>query len=332
MIRAITVLLLGTIVAACDSQGSQGTVTRLHTQFDALVPEGAEIEQIASGFQFTEGPVWRGDHLLFSDIPADTVYRWSAETGVSEHLQPVSLPNPPGVGGSNGLATHPDGGLVLCEHVNRRVALMSPEGERITLASHYDDRRLNSPNDIVYHSSGSAFFTDPPYGLAGLEDDPARELDFNGIYRLDPDGTVTLLTDQQTRPNGIGLSPDEETLYVANSDRTPGPDLDNRRGKIWVAYPVNTDLTLGTGRVFFDANSMDVDGVPDGLAIDVHGNLFATGPGGVLVMSPEGRHLGTISPPELPANVGFGDDGKTLYMTARTSVYRIRLATTGLIW
>ena len=198
---------------------------------------------------------------------------------------------------------------------------MALDGERVTLADRYDGKRLNSPNDIVFHSSGAAFFTDPPYGLDGHDASENKEQDHNGIYRLDPDGTVTLLETGQTRPNGLGLSPDEKVLYVANSDAAPN--------RYWKKYAVNDDLTLGEGEMFFDASDMEAMGAPDGLAIDVNGNVFATGPGGVLVFSPDGRHLGTIAPAELPANTAFGGDGSTLYMTARTGLYRVATSTRG---
>ena len=298
-----------------------GTVDGL----EGLVAPGAVVEKVSEGFQFTEGPVWIGGaedgSLLFSDIPADRVYEWSEREGSSVFLDPVFLPEleTNGQGGSNGLTVDSEGRVVLCEHGNRRVARIEADGTRITLADRYDGMRLNSPNDIVYHSSGAAFFTDPPYGLASPE---AAELDWNGIYRLDTDGTVTLLADGQTRPNGIGLSPDEQTLYVANSDQ---------EARIWMAYPVNEDLTVGEGSVLLDLTDSEDAGVPDGFAVDTTGNLWASGPGGIAVISPEGELLGTVRPDEQPANAAFGNDGRTLYMTARTGLYRVRTEVTGLM-
>jgi gluconolactonase len=180
--------------------------------------------------------------------------------------------------------------------------------------------RLNSPNDSAWHSNGWLYFTDPPYGLALQEDDPSRELEYNGIYRLSPGGEIQLLERDQTRPNGIAFSPDQETLYVANSDGA---------NKVWYAYDVMTDGTISNPRVFYDVNDQDTDGAADGMKVDVSGNIFATGPGGVWIFDPEGNHLGTIRPDEVPANVAWGDDGATLYMTARTGLYRIRLNTQG---
>ncbi len=298
-----------------------GTVDGL----DGLVAPDAVVEKLSEGFQFIEGPVWIGGaedgSLLFSDIPADRVYEWSEQEGSSVFLDPVFLPEleTNGQGGSNGLTVDSEGRVVLCEHGNRRVARIEPDGTRITLADRYDGMRLNSPNDIVYHSSGAAFFTDPPYGLASED---AAELDWNGIYRLDVDGTVTLLADGQSRPNGIGLSPDEQTLYVANSDQ---------EARIWMAYPVNEDLTVGEGSVLLDLTDSEDAGVPDGFAVDTMGNLWASGPGGIAVISPEGELLGTVRPDEQPANAAFGNDGRTLYMTARTGLYRVRTEVTGLM-
>jgi gluconolactonase len=308
-----------------SSPVTAGSVLRLQPAFDKLVPADAVIEKIAGGFQFIEGPVWMNGRLLFSDIPANAVYSWSEQTGAEIFMQPVSdLPDTGGTGGSNGLALDQEGRLILCEHGNRRIARLEEDASRTTLADRYQGKRLNSPNDIVFHSSGAAFFTDPPYGLQEQDASADKELPHNGIYRLDPDGSVTLLEAGQTRPNGIGLSPDEQTLYVANSDGPPN--------RLWMSYPVLEDLSLGDGTVFFDASGMTEAGAPDGLTLDKAGNLYATGPGGVLVFDSEGRHLGTIMAEEIPANAGWGDDGRTLYMTARTGLYRIRLSAEGLVF
>ena len=306
-----------------------GSIERFDPAFDKLVPESAIIEKVAGGYQFIEGPVWvpgRPGHLLFSDIPANTVFQWSEQDGSSVFMRPVMPEGATtgGNGGSNGLALDPNGRLILCEHGNRRVARLEDDGNRTTLADRHKGGRLNSPNDIVFHSSGAAFFTDPPYGLQKQDEDPNKEQPHNGIYRLDVDGTVTLLAANQTRPNGIGLSPDERTLYVANSDGPPN--------RLWMSYPLTNDLTLGDGSVFFDANSIPRPGAPDGLTLDQDGNIYGTGPGGVIVISPNGKHLGTIATNELPANAGWGDDGSTLYITARTSLYRIRLNAKGLVF
>jgi gluconolactonase len=222
--------------------------------------------------------------------------------------------------GSNGLNMDSEGRLLLMEHGNRVVSRIEPDGGRTVLVERYRGMRLNSPNDSAWHSNGWLYFTDPPYGLALQENDPARELEYNGIYRLSPDGEIQLLKRDQTRPNGIAFSPDQQTLYVANSD---GAD------KVWYAYDVVNDGTISNRRVFYDVNDQDTDGAADGMKVDVSGNVFATGPGGVWIFDPEGNHLGTIRPDEVPANVAWGDDGSTLYMTARTGLYRIRLNTRG---
>ena len=310
-----------------------GNIGRLHSDIDALIPEDATIEVLAMGFTWSEGPVWIPDadgglpphSLLFSDIPNNRIHCWNAQNGLSVFLEPAGFTGPASYGrerGSNGLALDREGRLLCCEHGDRRISVLEKNGGKRTLADSWDGKRFNSPNDLAVHDSGAIYFTDPPYGLPGLEQSDAAEQGHNGVYRLDPDGTVSLLA-TQTRPNGIGLSPDERTLYVANSDQAPH--------KLWFAYDVQPDLTLSGKRVFHDANTSPEEGVPDGLAVDEQGNVFATGPGGVWVFAADGTLLGKISPPERPANVGFGEDGRSLFMTARTGLYRIRLASLGLV-
>lgn len=306
-----------------------GTVLRVDAAVDAIVPLDYEIEKLHDGFQFTEGPVWinedgGGGYLLFSDIPANVVYKWTPDGDLTEFLAPVyegddvegrSV-------GSNGLALDRDGNLLLCEQGARRIARMGRDGSRTTVVDNYEGKRFNSPNDAVVHSDGSIYFTDPPYGFAD-PNDPTRDLDFSGIYRYGGDGELTLLNRDLSRPNGIGLSPDERTLYVASSDPSH---------MVWMAYPVHADGSLGEGSVFFDVSSLESNDGPDGLAIDAEGHVFASGPGGVWIFDPEGTHVGTIQPDEVPRNVAFGDaDGKALYMTARSGLYRIRLSTRGLV-
>lgn len=317
-------LLLSSNTFAQTSAAGAGTLLRIDPAMDALVPADARIEKLSGGFAFTEGPVWhrRFGHLMFSDLRSNAIHIWDDAEGLSTFMQPVfEGESETSSVGSNGLNIDSQGRLILMEHGNRRVSRIE-NGNTVVLADNYQGKRLNSPNDSAYRSDGWLYFTDPPYGLAGLEDDPARELDFNGIYRLSPDGELELLESGQTRPNGIAFSPDERTLYVANSDA---------ENKVWMAYPVRDDGTLGTGRVFFDVNDQNETGAADGLKVDVDGNLFATGPGGVWIFDANGKHLGTIKPDEVPANVAWGDDGSTLYMTARTGLYRIRLSTSGKI-
>lgn len=317
---------------ACGEPGSSdpagdGRIDRLAPAFDELIAPDAEIERIADGFEFTEGPVWVADgdggHLLFSDIPANAIYRWSESEGSTAFLSPVTPDDSDagGAGGSNGLLLDAEGRLVLFEHGNRQVSRLERDGSRTVLADRYRGKRLNSPNDGVLHSSGAIYFTDPPYGLAEPGVGPGRELEWDGIYRLRPDGTLDLLTSEQPRPNGIALSPDERKLYVASSTGAPR--------RLWMAYPVLDDGTLGDGSVFFDATDSRERGAPDGIAVDERGNLWATGPGGILVLSSEGAHLGTIRLPELPANATFGEDGRTLFITAVSGVYRVRTRVRG---
>lgn len=313
------------LLTSCGEAGSgnAGSIERLHPDLEALIPADATIEKLSGGFAFTEGPVWhRGpDHLMFSDLRSNAIHIWDEEAGLSTFMQPVfEGTSDTNSVGSNGLNIDSQGRLILMEHGNRRISRRERDGFMTVLVDNYQGKRLNSPNDSAYSANGFLYFTDPPYGLAGLEDDPDRELDFNGIYRLSTEGNLELLESGQTRPNGIAFSPDEKTLYVANSDAN---------NKVWMAYDVLPNGTLGSSRVFYDVNDRSEEGATDGLKVDVAGNLFATGPGGVWVFSPDGRHLGTIKPDEVPANVAWGDDGSTLYMTARTGLYRIRLSTSG---
>ncbi len=225
--------------------------------------------------------------------------------------------------GSNGLTTDAHGRLVLCEHGDRRVGRLEKDGRHVTLADKFMGNRFNSPNDLVYKSNGDLYFTDPPYGLLGTNNDVGKELSFQGVYRLKPNGELTLLTDQMSRPNGLALSPDETILYVANSDP---------KQAVWMAYDVKPDGTIDHGRVFFDVTALvgpDKKGLPDGMKVDAAGNLFATGPGGVFVFSPEGKHLGTINTGEATANCAWGDDGSTLYITADMFLCRIKTKTRG---
>ncbi|MEZ5403035.1 MAG: SMP-30/gluconolactonase/LRE family protein [Bryobacteraceae bacterium] len=292
--------------------------------FSTLVEPSAKIEKLAGGMMFTEGPVWIKDHLLFTDIPANAIRKWTQAGGVAVFRQPV-FPGKYAPGqfvGANGLTLDSQGRLVSCEHANRRVARTEKDGKITILADRYEGKRLNSPNDGVYRSNGDFYFTDPPYGFAKEDADPAKELPFNGVYRLRANGQLQLLTRDLTRPNGIAFTPDGKKLWVANSDGAR---------KIWMIYDVAADGTLADGKVFHDATKETADGAPDGLKVDKKGNLWATGPGGIWVFSPSGKVLGKIQPPEVPANCAFGDaDGKTLYMTARTGLYRVRTNVEGI--
>lgn len=318
---------VGVALALSVSVYAQGTVIRKSPELDRIIPADAKIEKLAGGFQFIEGPLWlRDGSLVFSDVPGNTIFRWTPTGGQpAVYLRPSGYDKsdaPKGAFvGSNGLTMDREGRVVICQHGNGQVVRRENDGKLTVLAAKYQGKRLNSPNDAVFKSDGALYFTDPPYGFVGGDDDPKKELKFNGVYRLQ-EGGLTLLTKEMTRPNGIAFSPDERSLYVANSDE---------KKKIWMKFPVRTNGTLGPGKVFADVTSETADGLPDGMKVDRAGRIFATGPGGVWIFSPEGKHLGTIAPTEVPANVNWGgSDGKTLYMTARTGLYRIQLNTEGI--
>jgi gluconolactonase len=307
-----------------------GRIERYDPGFDSLVPYNARIEVLAHGFDWTEGPVWvpQGQYLLFSDIPRNSIYQWSEDEGIRLFLKPAGYT---GAGpwsdepGTNGLLLDLQGRLVMCEHGDRRITRLDHEYDAIktALATNYQGKRFNSPNDGVFKSNGDLYFTDPPYGLPDRFTDRHRELDFCGVYRLGTDGKVTLLTKEMTAPNGIGFAPDEKTLYVAQSDP---------KQAIWRAFSVEADGTLGKSRVFYDATQWvgRRKGLPDGMAVDVHGNLFATGPGGVLVFAPTGKLLGRIDTREQTANCKFGEQGSTLFIAADSYICRVRTTTRGL--
>jgi gluconolactonase len=329
-------LISGGLTAAADVPDelpTVGSIERLDPRLDALLPPDATIEVLAGGFAWSEGPVWvraggwQGEAcLLFSDIPRNRINRWRPGHGIDIFMEPSGYTGVADYGaepGCNGLTLDREGRLILCEHGDRRVSRLTPDGGKLTLADRWDGKRLNSPNDVVVHSSGAIYFTDPPYGLPNRYDDPRRELDFCGVYRIGLDGRIDLLCRTMTRPNGLAFSPDEKTLYVAQSDPA---------APIWRAFAVKSDGTLdGEGRIFFDAAELAKTrrGLPDGLKVDTAGHLFATGPGGVLVFTPDGTHLGTILTGQKTANCAFGEDGRTLYITADSLLCRVRLTTIG---
>lgn len=300
--------------------GSQ--IIRLDAALDAIVPRNAKIEKLATGFQFTEGPVWvrDGGYLLFSDPNANRIYRWSPEGQVSVFRTKsgyagidIGAYKQPG---SNGLTLDKEGRLTINEHGNRQVTRLEKNGAITILADRYDGKRLNSPNDLVYRSDGALFFTDPPFGLPQVFDDPRKELSYSGVYCLNH-GRLKLLTQELSGPNGIAFSPDEQYLYVGNWD-------ENR--KVVMRYAVNPDCSLSGGQVFYDMTQAPGEDAIDGIKVDQQGNVYVSGPGGLWILSPTGQHLGTIVGPEHPHNLTWGDDdGKTLYLTAQTSIYRIRL-------
>lgn len=299
-------------------------VLRLDLALDALVPRDAKVEKVAGGFIFTEGPLWRPRMgLWFSDIIGNVVRQWSPDGGVIEILHPMGFParmwGGRGLVGPNAMVADKDGAVLLCEHANRRIVRITKDMLISVLVDRYRGKRLNSPNDLVYRSDGSLYFTDPPYGLPKQDSDPAKELPFNGVFRLSQ-GKLQVIIKDLNRPNGIAFSPNQKVLYVSNSDPAH---------KIWMMYDVAADGTVRNGRVMADATADKGSGNPDGMKIDAKGNLYCAGPGGLWIFSPTGKHLGTIKVPEVVSNCAWGDDGKTLYITARTSVYRIRLSVPG---
>ncbi len=308
---------------------------RLDPSVDRIIPTGAKLERIATGFTWTEGPVWAQGSLFFADIPSNTIRRWTPGKGVSIFLQPSGYQGSAPYGGrepgSNGMTLDALGRLTVAGHAQRNVyrfESLNPKGPLTILADRYQSLRLNSPNDLVYRSDGSLYFTDPPYGLRKQSDsDPEKDLQVNGVYRIPHALThrpgapparseLQLLLSDLPRPNGIAFSPGEKYLYVDNSEPK----------KIWMRYRVLPDGTLADPKLLYDATADPRPGGPDGMKVDVKGNIYSAGPGGVLILSPEGKPLGTILVPERVANVAWaGPDRKTLYICASSSVYRVRL-------
>jgi gluconolactonase len=327
-----TLTVLATGFVAAQPPNGYPTIGKIHREspaLDALIPPNATIEVLASGFEWAEGPVWDKRHgfLLFSDIPNNSIMKWTREKGIELYMKPSGYTGVSQWGaepGSNGLILDSQGRLILMEHGDRRVARMDTNGGKNTLVDGYEGKRLNSPNDGVLKSNGDVYFTDPPYGLPNRAEDPRREMDYCGVFRWS-NGKVTLLTKEMTLPNGIAFSPDEKILYVAQSDPAHA---------LWKAFPVKGDGTLGAGRVFADVTAMvaQYPGLPDGMKVDKNGNLFATGPGGIHIFAPDGTRLGRIETGEATANVAWGDDGSTLYITADMYLCRVKTTTKGAGW
>ena len=308
-----------------------GTIVREAAGLDALVAPDARIERLAGGFIWSEGPVWIGEgrYLLLSDVPGNKMYRWSQQDGLSVFLDPSGYAGPEsGIfrePGSNGLIKGPGNSILMADHGNRAVVRLDLAGRTKTfLATHYQGKRFNSPNDLVLARDGSIYFTDPPYGLEGLNASPHKQLPHNGVYRLLPGGEVRLVDDSLSFPNGIILSPDGRTLYVAVSD----PDR-----AIVMAYALDAAGEVTAKRLVADLTPLaaqGLPGLPDGMAIDQAGNLFATGPGGVHVFTPAGERLGRIDTGKPIANCAFGEDGRTLFLASSDFLARIRTRTRGL--
>ena len=306
---------------------AENLIERLDPAFDRLIEATARAETVCEGFVWSEGPVWRQGALLFSDVPANILYRWKpGSTRAEVFLEPSGgiLSNPDFIEpGSNGLILDSEGRLLLCQHGARRIVRLENDARTQTvIVDRFEGRRFNNPNDLALHSSGAIYFTDPSYGFKGRDASSLKEIPWNGVYRVAPDGTVVLLTKDLPFPNGLAFSPDENTLYVANSDAAL-PRV--------IAFDVRGDGLLGASRQFFDAVPFlqrGLRGTCDGLKVDVEGHVFTTAPGGVAVLSPEGKLLGTILV-GITSNCNWGDDGATLYITAGSRVCRIRTATQG---
>jgi gluconolactonase len=307
-----------------------GNIKRFDPALDAIVPKDWRIEKLAEGFTWSEGPVWitSGNYLLFDDVPGNTMYRWSQKDGLSVFLKPSGFAGTDTSmfreAGANGLYPDSANTILVADSGNRMIARLDLMTRKKTpLATHFEGKRLNSPNDVIRRRDGVIFFTDPPYGLKDINESKHKELAFNGVYRLDKDGRLRALDRELTFPNGIALSPDERTLYVANSDP---------KRPIWMAYSLNEHGDVLSRRVFADVSDLVSDkspGLPDGMRVTADGTVFATGPGGVLVMNSAGKRLGLIQTGTAIANCAFGDDGRTLYLTSHKFIARVRLTIDG---
>ena len=323
-------LLVFTIVIliSCSSvqKRQMGTIERLDPAINNLISSNAKVEIIAEGFEWSEGPLWIEEEkmLLFSDIPANSIYKWTEEKGKELYLTPsgyTSNVKRGGETGSNALLLNAEGKLVMCQHGDRRMALMdadikNPKPIFKTIAGEYKGKKFNSPNDAVYNSKGELFFTDPPYGLEKNVDDPLKEIPFQGVYKVKTNGEVILITDSITRPNGIVLTPDEKTLIVANSDGAK---------RAWYAYDLGENDSITNARIFYDATSDPEQGSPDGMKMDKNGNLYSTGPGGIWIFDKNAKVLGKIKITGRVSNVAFTPDQKTMFITADNYVLRVKL-------
>ena len=334
LLVAVLALFSNLLLCAQDA----GQIVKLDPALGTIISAQNRVEKVAEGLGFLEGPVWvrsaNPGYLIFSDIPANVIDKWNPGGKVSVFLEKSGFTgaDPSAVGyqlnngradvtliGSNGITLDKDGRVTFCQHGDRAVVRLEKNGTRTVLADKYEGKRLNSPNDLVYKSDGSLYFTDPPYGLRKLDQDPQKQLPFNGVYRWS-NGKLQLLYSDFKAPNGIAFSPDEKYLYVNDSF-----------SKTYWRFEVRPDGSIANGKIFFDMSKSTEPGVPDGMKVDQKGNIYGVGPGGVWILSPEGKHLGTIKAAELPANLAWGDaDGKTLYLTARTGLYRVRLNIAGI--
>lgn len=304
-------------------QDKSDSVERLDEEINLLIPKDAVLEILANGFSWSEGPVWVKElnALLFTDVPNNKAYRWDADKGLQTYLDPSGYtgyaPNEKKSGG-NGLTLDAKGNLIIAQHGDRRIAKLNAPldstGSFITVVDRFEGKRFHSPNDLIFNQRGDLFFTDPPYGLNG-DRDPLRELPNNGVYRISKNGEIALVFSKLSRPNGLAFSPDESVLYLANSDP---------KQNLWMAFD-HIEGNLANPRVFFDATAIKNPGLADGLKVHSTGTVFATGPGGVLVFSPQGKHLGTIRTPGRAANCAFDNNESYLYITANKYLTRIKL-------
>lgn len=338
MKKVLFALICGLILISCKEKETKKTIEInylegteievLDDELQRILDPNQKLEILSQGHDWTEGPLWLETEkkLLFSDVPRNTIYAWSQKTGVEEYLKPSGY-----VGedadlskqGSNGLLLNANGELILCQHGARQVAKMNsplsdPKPEYLALADSYSGKKLNSPNDAVFDMQGNLYFTDPPYGLPKGMEDPTKELDFQGVFRVDTQGEFQLISKALSRPNGIAFSPDEKQLYVANSDPEKA---------MWMVYELDASGNVKEEKLFFDVTHLVASekGLPDGLKVNDKGYVFATGPGGVFIFNPSGKHLGTIKTGQATSNCAFNDDETVLFMTADNYVLSISL-------
>jgi gluconolactonase len=331
-LTALTGILLFGSAGSAQPQSLQPlqeiAIVRLDPKFDRLVPPNVVVERIVSGRQWLEGPVWnrKESYLLFSDVPDNSVIKWQHGKGTSLFLKPSGYsgkarfdgPEP----GSNGLTFDDDGRLILAQHGDRRIARLEKNGKQTILVDRFQGKRINSPNDVVLRSNGDLYFTDPPFGLPKSFNDRRKETPFQGVYKYSKAGKLTLLTQDIKAPNGIAFSPDEKKLYISNADP---------QNAVWMVYDVKADGSIDNGRILFDATGWTKrkPGVPDGMKVDRAGNIFGAGPGGIHVISSEGKHLGSIETGVPTGNVAWGEDGSSLFIASHSNIFRLKLTTKG---